>query len=459
MSASANPTVRHYRFCGPITGAAHEAYVLLGTEDVSFELELDTDYCIIIKVGNDGDMTAGGTWQLQVEIDGAGGFADVNAASSNFRSTDSGDVDAATSATERLGTSAETFSNSELEEVDGAIGTNVGGGTEYAFYFAFNVRSAELSGGESVEFRLTTGGATFTHNIALDATVASADVGAITATVPMAFAKSVADLEAKGKLDAIVALAFGAPSVDLTDATPPAGAISATVPMAFAKSVADLEGKGKLDATVALIIGAPTVDLEGKGKLDASVPLAFAKSAADLEGKGKLDALVQMAFAKSAADLQGKGKLDATVPLVFAKSVADLEGKGKLDATVPMVIGAPSVDLTDATPPEGAISATVPIVIGAPTADLEGGGKLDALVQMILGAPTVDLEGKGKLDATVLMVFGAPVVNLTDASGGAMSATVPMAFSKVLANLVNATPSVGGATKRHLGPFMLQFAT
>ena len=88
------------------------------------------------------------------------------------------------------------------------------------------------------------------------------------------------------------------------------GAISATVPMAFAKSAADLEGKGKLDATVALVIGAPTVDLEGKGKLDATVALAFAKSAADLKGKGKLDATVPMAFSKVLANL-----VDATPPL------------------------------------------------------------------------------------------------------------------------------------------------
>ncbi len=178
MSSAANPTVRHYRFCTPITGAAHEAYSLVGSEDTSFELSLDTDYCIIIKVGNDGDMSAAGDFQLQVEID-VGGFNDVNATSSNFRSAASGDTEDATSTTERLGTSAETFQTSVLDEVQGLIGQNVGGHDEYEFYFAFNVRSAELSGGESVEFRLTTGGSTFTHNLSLDATV---EAGVITAS-------------------------------------------------------------------------------------------------------------------------------------------------------------------------------------------------------------------------------------------------------------------------------------
>lgn len=172
MSSPSTPTVRHYRFCGPITGAAHEAYVLLGTEDVSFETELDTDYCIIVKVGNTGDMNQTGDFQLEVEIDG-GGFNPVNATSSNFRSTASGDTEDATSTTERLGTSAETFITSVLDEVEGLIATNVNGHEEQEFYFAFNVRSAELSGGESVEFRLLSGGSTFPHNLTLDATVAT----------------------------------------------------------------------------------------------------------------------------------------------------------------------------------------------------------------------------------------------------------------------------------------------
>ncbi len=172
MSTDANPTVRHYRFCTPITGAAHEAYTLVGSEDTSFEITLDTDYCIIIKTGNDGDMSASGDYQVQIDIDGAASWNDVNATSSNVRSTASGDTDGATSTTERLGTSAETFTNSVLDEVDGLIGTNLGGHIEDEFYFAINFRSAELSGGESIEFRLTTGGSTFTHNVTLTATVA-----------------------------------------------------------------------------------------------------------------------------------------------------------------------------------------------------------------------------------------------------------------------------------------------
>jgi hypothetical protein len=167
MATPAAPTVRHYQFVTPIIGAAHEAYVLIGAEDASIDLQFDTDYAIIIKVGNTGEMAANGDFQLQVQIDG-GGFNNVDATSSNFRSAVSGDTDAATSTTERLSTSAETFINSVLDDVDGLTSTNVSAAQEFEFYFTFNVRSAELSRNRhDIEFRLTTGGVTFPHNLQL----------------------------------------------------------------------------------------------------------------------------------------------------------------------------------------------------------------------------------------------------------------------------------------------------
>ena len=164
MSTAAAPSVRHWQIVSPITGAAHEAYTLLGSEDTTIELALDTDYAVIMKVGNTGDMAANGDWQLQYEKNGAGGFFDVNASSSNLRSAASGDADNATSGTERLATSAETFVNSTLDEGDGLQLGNVAGSSEKELYFTFNTRSAELTAGsETLELRLTTGGATFDH--------------------------------------------------------------------------------------------------------------------------------------------------------------------------------------------------------------------------------------------------------------------------------------------------------
>jgi len=169
MSSDAAPSVRHWQLCGggganPISGAAHEAYTLLGTVDTTIEAELDLGYCIIFKVGNTGDMASNGDFQVQVDINGAASWNDVNASSSNVRTVATGDTDDATSTTERLGTSAETFQTSVLDEVDGLQITNVTGHNEWEFYFAFEFRSADLTAGEeTIEFRLTTGGATFPH--------------------------------------------------------------------------------------------------------------------------------------------------------------------------------------------------------------------------------------------------------------------------------------------------------
>ena len=170
MSSPAAPSVRHWQIVGgsgeavPIDQGSHELWTLIGSEDTTIELVLDEDYAIILKVGNTGQMSASGDFQLQYEVNGAGGFADVNATSSNLRSAASGDTDAATSTSERLSTSSETFQNSVLDEVDGLIGTNVSGGNEHEFYITFNLRGAELTaGGESIELRLTTGGGTFDH--------------------------------------------------------------------------------------------------------------------------------------------------------------------------------------------------------------------------------------------------------------------------------------------------------
>lgn len=413
MSSPANPTVRHYRFCGPITGAAHEAYVLLGTEDVSFELDLDTDYCIIVKVGNDGDMSAQGVFQLEVEVDG-GGFNPVDDVSSNIRSTDSGDVDQAISTTERLGTSAETFINSVLDEVDGATRTNVGAGEEYEFYFAFNVRSAELSGGESLEFRLLTGGATFTHTVTLNATIAAGAQGPISASPAMVFGVPSADLKGKGKLDASPAVVFSASSADLQDAS----------------------AVGPIDASPAMIFAVPAADLKGKGALDASPSMLFALASADLKAKGKLDASPAMIFAVPTADLKAKGQLDATANIVFALATADLKGIGTLDATPALVFAVPVADLVDSSLGPGPISASPALIFAAPTADLKGDGKLDAAPNIVFALASADLKALGILDATPDLVFAIPSADLINATAvGPISAAPTIVVAVPSANL------------------------
>ncbi len=288
MSSAAAPSIRHWQICGgsgsnPISGGAHESYDLLGTVDTTIELEVDVGYCIIFKAGNTGDMQSAGDFQLQYEKNSTGGFVDVNATSSNLRTVATGDTEDATSTTERLGTSSETFINSVLDEVEGLIAANLAGHEELELYFAFEIRSADTTGGDTFELRITTGGATFDHTA----------VEPIDVTIP----------------------------VGITN-------IDATPDLAFAVPTADLEGKGKLDATPdpQVVFAAATVDLEAKGKLDASSDLVLAVVAADLKAKGKLDATPDphLVFALATADLTSDGKLDATPDMTFGVAVASL---------------------------------------------------------------------------------------------------------------------------------------
>lgn len=160
----------HYRFATPITGAAHEAYTLVGSEDTSFEIVLDDDYCIIVKLGNDGGAGTLSSYQLEYNVDGAG-WNDVNATSSNVRAVDSGDTDNATSTTERLTTSARTFDTSRLDDSNGSIAIYIlPADEETELYFAITFRSADLSGGESIDFRLSATD-TITFDITPNATV------------------------------------------------------------------------------------------------------------------------------------------------------------------------------------------------------------------------------------------------------------------------------------------------
>lgn len=168
-----------YRFCTPTTGAAHESYTLVGTEDVSFEIatsQLDVTHCLIIKIGNDGTGGSGSTedWQLEYNVDG-GGWNDVNGSSSNVRSALTGDTDGAVSTTGRLTSSGRIFGFSLLDEVNGLVeNRQLSGSVEDEYYWGIRFRSADLSGGESITFRVTHSLYTVTYAITPTATIEAA---------------------------------------------------------------------------------------------------------------------------------------------------------------------------------------------------------------------------------------------------------------------------------------------
>ncbi len=179
MSSIANPDIAHYRWADD-DNASHELCAFIADEDTSYEVPLadrGTSHLLVVKIHNDGDMAANGDFQLQYEKNSTGGFSDVNATSSNVRTIAGQDTDNATSSTERLTATAQTFVFSTFEDGDSLNAKNIGGGDDCEYYYSIEFRTADNSGGESYEFRVLHGGATMTHDVAINATLAA---GALT---------------------------------------------------------------------------------------------------------------------------------------------------------------------------------------------------------------------------------------------------------------------------------------
>ena len=173
----------HYRFCGEPGSAIevvdastdHETWTLNGTVDTSREFALDDTVALIIKLGNDGTGAASSaSWQLEYNNDADPGWNNVNASSTYVRPIDSGDTDNAFSTTERLTTTSRTFFTSRLDDVNGSAASNINADNDVEFYYAFQFRSADLSGSETITFRITNLTETVTYNVTPTATIAAA---------------------------------------------------------------------------------------------------------------------------------------------------------------------------------------------------------------------------------------------------------------------------------------------
>lgn len=314
--------------------------------------------------------------QLQINLNG-GTYQDVDGASTIGQSSNSTKLTDGENCTQRIGSGTFVTENDGVDDVNGAAGSaavTFVGNDEAEFTYCFQILSADVSAGEFVRVRISD--AQIDSYVDLEIQITIEAGGAISATIPLAFGKSAADLKANGKLDAMVALILGAPVVDLQDASG-VSAISATSALALAFPSADLEAKGKLDATAALIFGAPVVDLK------------------DATAVGAISATVALAFGVPVVDIRAKGKLDATAALAFASPSTDLTAKGKLDATAALAFGAPVVDLKDA-PGVGAIAATVALAFTV-SANLTALGKLSSLVPMafVVSADLSDASAVG----------------------------------------------------------------
>jgi hypothetical protein len=232
-----------YRFATPVSGSDHEAWTLVGSEDTSFEIatsQLDVGHALIIKVRNTGGSDNSPNIGLEYNKDGAGWNAVNNFSSLNVRAHDSGAGDSDTGTTERLTAGSGDWWQSTVSEtgIDSVIG-QWAQPDEIEFYWSIVFRSADLSGGESIDFRVVdqTFAYTVVYDITPNATIQSggdvtrspdADTLAITEYAPTAeithFASPAADtLSLTGATPTVRIALFVTPaaaSLSITGAAP-----------------------------------------------------------------------------------------------------------------------------------------------------------------------------------------------------------------------------------------------
>lgn len=163
MSTPANADVYAWQWY-PDSANVNSPGTALESVNTSHEFaqgDLDSPFFLYFGVENDGDMTFTAGAQLQYEDpNNPGTWNDVNATSSYVRIAAGAATDADLITGSQVGAGAGSFSNGEYDEGDGATSTNVGGGSYTNYAYAIQFRSADITGGESINFRLVETGTT-----------------------------------------------------------------------------------------------------------------------------------------------------------------------------------------------------------------------------------------------------------------------------------------------------------
>ncbi len=151
---------RHYRFQSD-SADVNDSGTELGSDDTpnTADIALDGVFFLRLKVVNTGDMSANGAWTLQYEKNDTGGFITVTTTSSNVRVASGAEADD-TATTELLPNDGGSYSNGLYDDVDGSVSTNLAGGNEKENVWSITCRSAEMSVGDTLDFRMLFGGST-----------------------------------------------------------------------------------------------------------------------------------------------------------------------------------------------------------------------------------------------------------------------------------------------------------
>jgi hypothetical protein len=143
----------------------------IGLDDSTSEVwDADTNLMVRIGFENTNDTNVSGNAQLQYQINGTGGsWTDVTTTSSNVRVSTGTPTDATVCNTQLLDdpvTAASGFENDgEYDDGDGVVGSVHAKDTYWEDQWCVQLRSADLTDGDAVYFRVTRAGATMTQSI------------------------------------------------------------------------------------------------------------------------------------------------------------------------------------------------------------------------------------------------------------------------------------------------------
>lgn len=183
MSAPATTRQEHWRFYNDDSSNEDATSPRGSGEDVTHEVllsERDASIHLRVSYSNTGDMAANSPYRLTVDVDG-GGFNPVTTTSSNARVIAGLPTDQAVTA-QRMAASTGSFTAGEYDDVDGLIDANLGGGNFTESVWSIEFRSADLTGGESITFRVQHNSADFDfYDVAIVCTIEEATVTELSA--------------------------------------------------------------------------------------------------------------------------------------------------------------------------------------------------------------------------------------------------------------------------------------
>ena len=170
MTTQANPDVFGWRWGGDDLDVNSQTF--LAADEVSFEIPSadrdDTTFYLRIGIENDGEMDSTQPWTIQAEnfTDDPAVWVTVTTTSTIVQIRAGQEADATAVTTHDIVGGAGSDVNGEFDDGDGSIATDIAALSNADMVWAIAFQSAQLGGGETVNFRARSGNTVITDDTA-----------------------------------------------------------------------------------------------------------------------------------------------------------------------------------------------------------------------------------------------------------------------------------------------------